>query len=223
MSYTFPRYRPRIYYIVDFEDWNEIFMDLADELGGHLNEHNFVNGAFTSRTTSLADDVAFRVFGGTSGYYTDDAESHTDTVGASTRQLYMDGQWLSLETAEVTASPGGLLWCNASVQAANVGGTSSGAFFAIRVDNTVIIETLTGSAEYEQDRNTAVYGGVGGDSSPSVFCGHTGVVLDALVPVEPGEHTVEIVAMRYPNFPSAPLNDLYYVKSAELVVIEMAR
>lgn len=201
---------------IEYATPNRVFSELCAELAGEIGEHNLRASGFDTRV-ELAEDVAIRV--AYSGV--DDDTTHLDTTAPNTLNVNADGQWHVIRSIDIDDSPGGMVHVVVSLATDIVAGTVAGALFAIRIDGVVLQETLTGSSEFDQDAQQPAYSGTQGDSTPAVKWGHAGVVLDAIWPIEPGFHTIEVVALRQPNNGPSSAADLFYVKSRELIVLDI--
>lgn len=231
MSIPLPKWCPATGDTIDPDDWNDNFRILYDEMSGRLNEHNHQSSAF--QRTDLDPSAVYRA----THVHGDDETTPTQfTTGVNTYATPRDGAWhqvIATTFGDTTGTefPGGLVWFIASFQASfDLAGGESRAQdhqqFALRIDGVLIPETITGSGEPDNDLIPT------GDDSNPPFPGPTieddgvgvhtieAVSLDWLLEIDPGVHTVELVARRAVlNLGSVP-ND-GYVKNRELIVLAL--
>jgi len=194
-------------------------LQTLQEMQGQLNEHNWAEQAFTSpsdytigaclRTKQSASSVEAMLPG---------------TVAPGTLAAIVSGtpyqtvpvfDWDVVMTTTVRTTTA-TLWISASFQhATSLTATArDGIQYALRVDGIEIVETITGTGNRAND---AAGEGIDGRGSNMPF------VLDAIVPVFAGQHTVQLVA-RMCSGPSMSLssNSVYWmVLNRELLVVEM--
>ena len=260
MSWRFKLYDIEPDHVVSIEPINENFQPFVEELSGGLNEHNFSASAFT--LANFADDAALRLhqsiptmadLGPTAGYGNPDAAGWVAIQAQDGWQAFgADGLRL-----EFTGRGGPAYLCASF----NIHcGTNSTAYLslpkfrqmgfgylvALRVNGSVLNETILGSGDLSQDdfrsdefsadanspdRNSRDPiadkpqggGGLAGARLP--------VVVDAVIDMLPGVNLVEVVVMniRGSMQRAAPLAgetytaELTYVGQRELFVQEMVR
>ena len=195
--------------VLNTEDTNEAMASSVEELTGQLGEQNFARDAFTT-ATNYDKDIAYRhakvevdVLGAFTGIAPGITEGLLDDNNAAI--LSKNLVWQSIET-QVGNTPfrynfvshGGLLFITARLWGAqylaktgafNVEPYLNPVLFGIRLNGALIPESLDGNLDvldYQQDYNT----------------GNTGVFsvnIDCVVPVVPGDTTVEVVARVRPQ------------------------
>lgn len=195
--------------VMNTEDTNEAMRSSVDEITGQLGEQNFARDAFPT-ATNYQKDIAYRhakvevdVLGAYEGISPGVTEGLLDDN--NTAILNKNLTWQTIET-QVGNTPfqynfvsrGGLLFITARLWGAQYL-AKTGTFnqepklnpilFGIRLNGALIPESVDGNLDalsYEQDYNT----------------GNTGVFsvnIDCVVPVVPGDTTVEVVARVRPQ------------------------
>jgi len=209
MSWKFPDKHFSSSGVMNTEDTNEAMRSSVEEITGQLGEQNFARNAFTT-ATDYEKDIAYRhaklevdVKGAYTGIGAGNPESLLDDN--NTAILSKNTSWQSIET-QVGGNPfryefvsqGGLLFITARLWGAQYLLTT-GAFnatprlnpvlFALKLNGALIPESVDGNLDvldYQQDKNS----------------GNTGVFsvnIDCVVPVVPGDTTVELVARVRPQ------------------------
>ena len=260
MSWRFKLYDIEPDHVVSIEPINENFQPFVEELSGGLNEHNFSASAFT--LANFADDAALRLhqsiptmadLGPTAGYGNPDAAGWVAIQAQDGWQAFgADGLRLAF------TGRGGPAYLCASF---NIHcGTNSTAYLslpkfrqmgfgylvALRVNGSVLHETILGSGDLSQDdfrsdefsadanspdRNSRDPiadkpqggGGLAGARLP--------VVVDAVIDMLPGVNLVEVVVMnirgsmqRAPSQGAESYNSrLTFIGHRELFALEMVR
>lgn len=208
MSWKFPDKYFSSAGVMNTEDTNEAMLSSVEEITGQLGEQNFARNAFTT-ATNYEKDIAYRhakvevdVKGDMPGVTPGTAEGMLDDN--NTAVLAKNSSWQSVET-QVGNNPlrynfvsrGGLLFITARLWGAQYTTSSSAPqniylnpiLFAIRLNGALIPESIDGNLDvldYQNDANT----------------GNTGVFsvnIDCVVPVVPGDTTVELVARVRPQ------------------------
>lgn len=219
MAWKYPRYRNVDGEVMDLEAINENFETVVQEMQGQLNEHNWAYNAFTSpldytagaclRTKQLSSEVTAMLPGavapGTIGML----------VSGTAYKTLPVFDWDVVMSTTIRTSTA-TLWISASFQHAYSALVTSreGIQYALRVDGIEIVETITGTGNRANDQNGE---GIDGRGTNMPF------VLDAIVPVLAGQHTVQLVS-RMCSGPSMAIsaNDVYWmVLNRELFVVEM--
>ena len=260
MSWRFKLYDIEPDHVVSIEPINENFQPFVEELSGGLNEHNFSASAFT--LANFADDAALRLhqsiptmadWGPTAGYGNPDAAGWVAIQAQDGWQAFgADGLRL-----EFTGRGGPAYLCASF----NIHcGTNSTAYLslpkfrqmgfgylvALRVNGSVLHETILGSGDLSQDdfrsdefsadanspdRNSRDPiadkpqggGGLAGARLP--------VVVDAVIDMLPGVNLVEVVVMnirgsmqRAPSQGAESYNSrLTFIGHRALFALEMVR
>jgi hypothetical protein len=196
MAQKFPKYKLRADEPIAHEEINYNLRAVKDELG-RLNEHNIAGGAFSSRThvdpdfaiqinSSSQEFDPFLNFGDGTGIGDYPAETAVPPAPYADDRITIDGstEWQVIMTATKFTS-NSLLWVLVSFQQQVYGpapGTNPGGLYALRIDGTIIDEVRTGGT----DRSNDPVGGV-------VSCQAYPYVLDLVIPLAPGSHTIELV------------------------------
>ena len=219
MSWKYPRPPIKSAGVTDVEDMNNAFKPSVEETFGQLNEHNWASmsqATLNGGDPFVADDVAE---GGVFVYHSAGVYSaYTDlsAVPPNPEDQSIPGWsgWVPLQgiTLEFTC-PQTLLWIHGSCQVDH--GTSTASIIsmvrmAIRVDGQILVDSVTGGAENDND----------GISGP-LWLYHS-LSTSFLLPISSGAHKVEIVfksAGTGSAFSTAPV----YVRSRELICLEMRR
>lgn len=153
-------------------------------------------------------------------------DTNIANVPASESWVAVDGLSVSYGTS------GGLAWILGSFSTSSaVTGSSSddcgGMLWSIRVDGQVIVESVIGSQELDNDATEQSDSEV---PSAGVARYRIPIVVEALVPVSEGQHTIEVVGMPLLGQNGvlvAPLNSNIYgstvVSVGQLIVIELLR
>ena len=209
MSWKFPDKYFSSAGVMNTEDTNEAMLSSVEEITGQLGEQNFARNAFTT-ATNYEKDIAYRhakVEVDVAGTYPRIAPTTLEAAldDNNTAVLAKNSSWQSIET-QVGNNPfrynfvsrGGLLFITARLWGAQYSNMNAAfpqnlrlnpALFAIRLNGALIPESLDGNLDvldYQRDVNT----------------GNTGVFsvnIDCVVPVVPGDTTVEVVARVRPQ------------------------
>jgi hypothetical protein len=199
MSWRAPPKLPVATDVLGIEHVNEALLPVAEELSGELNEHNWANGAFTSRLDDLHEDACMQV-PGTIFARNMDAAKQVDAKGSVPTGYAIIEDTMGWSTPTTAAGDAwstsflcrdGLLWVHISFQAQTVW---PGVLFGIAVDGNLIPESVCGSVAHLTEEVRAPSNSLGG-SSPGLVRLNTPVVLECLVPVPAGLHVIELRAM----------------------------
>lgn len=188
MAHVIPRHREQDGWPIDYEAINEDFRATVEEMEGKLGEHNWRSGAITARTDLAPDAVLDVNFTATSVDPDLETGNGRPTNGPANAFLIRNiTTWQSVDNMSATKDTGNsLLWIIASFQHQTYGTiveSSIGAAYALRLDGQVVAESLIGGVDREND-----------PLGECVFAQAYAYVTDALIPVPPGRHTVELVA-----------------------------
>ena len=234
MAHKFPKHRLITDTPVAISEINHNVREYRNELG-RLNEHNIKEHAFSDRTHAEPDFaihvnnefVSFNPymnFGDGTGDGDAPAETATPPTPYADDRVSVDGstEWQTVVTyTKFTGNS--LLWVLASFQQQTYGPSSlarqgyPGGIYALRIDGTVIDETRTGGVDRAND-----------PAGESIACQAYPYVLDMVVPMSPGSHTIELVS-RAPHITSAPLSTwiqsdsdyLTMVFNRELIIVTL--
>lgn len=200
MTWKFPKRIPRAGQVVSAEDFNDGIQPIVEE-DGRFNEHNWNDDLKTQLNRSdMADDVSFRVLHKSN---TLDASEGGNPSAVTPWEFFPAKTWQPIKmdgtnTSYSFTSRGGLLEIEAGLQYSAKGDprgdlvTTDERFdllhtlFGIRIDGALEPVSVVG----DQDSLNAA---VNMETGISGFM--QGVNLDISVPVGPGPHTVEIVAL----------------------------
>jgi hypothetical protein len=225
MAQQFPKYCPKTGDVMSKEVYNENLRTFVEETSGHLNENNWQENAITDRQDCSAGYV-LRVRNEYQevnwSTLSDFGQPEAGPTGAF--QVLHKAEWQAITNMTATfSSRGMLLWVMGSLQydgAFPSPGTTVpaeyysylayGIQFGIRINGMVVEESIIGGLERANDFKGEGYCP---DISP--------IVLDAVIPVVPGNVTVEIVT-RMPNNTDFQTSEDYYFEifNRELIVIE---
>ena len=208
MSWKLPQNRIQSNDPTTPESVNENFFEVVHE-SGKFNEHNFQSNAISS-SSSLTTTAAYLI---THSYQAVnpgivDASSGTNntTGGADNDIIGHTTSWVGIEDLSVTIkTEDSILWILGSVQVMN----STSVALGVSIDGYVLPETILGGVTEDNDPN-----GFGMEKAGPF-------VVDAIIPVEAGEHTVEIV-VKFKDF-APDLASSATVQNRELIVLELRR
>lgn len=236
MSWKYPEHPLKNGNVVGIDDINRNLTEFAEEVDGGLNEHNWERDSFVR--SDCADDVSIEVW--KNSVKQDPSINYMDTIEEFS-QLRQIPAWSPVKSASYSASEtittgSCVLWIMYTGQHRQAsGGFNEGiAQFAIRVNGTIIPETITGSASSSRDvvhhesrdakspfpgiaanrPHTAVVFGAG------INHRFRSVALDAIVEVGAGTHTIEVCARLYAAEGPAPV---YMVQGARDLIIVALR
>lgn len=220
MAWRYPKWRDLDGYPVDIDSINEDFEATVEEMEGSLNEHNWAYQAVTS-----LDDVAPDAL----VQFKEKYQTVNPTIGVGNppaRFLPTNGfqvaanlDWCVIDDMSTTVNTDTAnLWIMASFQHQgsdpDAGSFRLGVQYGIRIDGTLLWETVVGGADRSNDLRGEGFGG---------SYGATPFVIDAILPVVSGQHLVEIVARtpRNENFDTLQTDDYWMVFNRELIIMEL--
>ena len=227
MSHRFPKFPLLNTRVPDLEDTNANFYEVAEEVNGRLNEHNWDKSSSNGFTAShLATDLFVWHSAGVSqgiDANTDGPSSATFTpTGGNWDKVFPDPQWRTVDSMSVSfTATGGLLWILASWQLRpndqreaissenRVDGTPCPSF-ALRINGTVLSESTMGSLD------TTNY------AFPGLAYGIWPQSTATMIVVPPGVQTVDLV-VRAPIVSELDGAVPAWVGSRELIVLELRR
>jgi hypothetical protein len=207
MSWRFSKFPIKATRIPDSEDTNDNFLEIVEEIGGELNEHNWQDkgdaATAIARTDIDRDDVFLWHSVGDQRAAGFPAESRllggNPFVSDNAVEISSASSWVGLTTTRATfTSPNTLLWIHASVQAIQTADwmtsiqptgawrlrtddSFSNLSVGIGVDGVVIPESVVGGAEPDNDRNYGLM-------APSMA-----VATSLVLPITAGQHTISIM------------------------------
>lgn len=199
--------------VLNYQDTNENLILYAGELGG-LNEHNFDEEGFD--VSQLDQGAVLRV---TSTRITGtlNADGGLDT-GACERLTRSAGWQTSADLTTSFEHPGGLAFVaiSANLRLLNPGGY----LFAVALNGYPILESCLGGLDEGNERISDDTGGTStlkSVSCPGLYRQAYPIVVEAVLPVTPGTHTVSLAYRCYDG--DVSVSD--YLGQAELILILM--
>tara|TARA_S200002703_G_scaffold157670_2_gene166177 strand:- start:750 stop:1427 length:678 start_codon:yes stop_codon:yes gene_type:complete len=225
MAWRFPDENFKNAGVMNTEDTNAAMRPSVEELSGELNEQNFARNAFTT-ATNYDKDVAYRHAKLEVDVKGDDATGpeamFTDNNAAI---LAANTAWQSIEDTGTNTpfrynfvSRGGLLFITARLWGAQLGVSGAGSLklnpilFALKINGALIPESADGNLDvldYTKDK----------------FTGNTArfsINIDFVIPVVPGDTTVELVARVRPQ-PAESQKFTPMVGSRSLILWEITK
>ena len=242
MSFIFPRHNERNGWPVDPEALNENFQEVVSEIQGALGEHNWRKDAFTNLVDlNLSESEAPVVCQSTGnwGNALDTASPYDPpylgapgTVAYSQWRMPNSYDW-NVVGSNITTSGGpvnpmsktlttraGLLWIMASFQQHgqwdNWGSEPTempGVQYAICIDGSIVHETNPGALDTGNDR-----------AGSAIGVRRCPIVIDALYPITPGKHTIELKARLGQGRIETSYDqdtDFYQIDAYQFIIIEM--
>ena len=219
MSWKYPKPPIKSGGIPDADAINEALLPAVEETFGQLNEHNWASlnqSAPNGGDPFVKEDVgAGEVFVyHSASSYSEFSDIAGGTVRAEDQKLAAWTDWTPLTGLTLSFScPQTLLWIHGSCQidqgVANIS-TSSMIKMAVRVDGQILLDSVTGGEEGDND-------GVCGP----LFLYH-GLSTSFVLAVGAGEHTVDLV-IKTVGIGSATSSTPAYVRSREIICMEMRR
>ena len=223
MSWKFPRNPVLADSVTEIQNINDSLRPFAEETYGRLNEHNW---ASTTQATAnggdpfVADDVAedgVYVYHSAGVYsaYTNFLPPTSGSPNAEDQGFPTWSNWTVLDslTLDIT-SPQTLFWIHGSCQI-DAGQLTLVAVpsvrMAIRVDGAILLDSVAGTGESDND-------GVAG-----MLWAAYPLSTSFVLPVSSGEHTVDLVVKTTGVAPGGISTTAVYVRSRELICLEMRR
>lgn len=219
MSWKYPRAPIKANAVTGIEDINNALKPATEETFGQLNEHNWAsstqavaNGGTAIPITAIAEDAAFVYH--SAGVYSAYSVLTAVPPNAEDQEVQAWSSWVPLDdiTLDFTC-PQTLLWIHGSCQVdqAQTSITNSSMVrLAIRVDGQILIDSVAGGAENDND-------GISG----TLWLYHP-LSTSFLLPVTSGVHKVELV-FKTAGAGSGGAATSTYVRSRELICLEMRR
>jgi hypothetical protein len=215
VAWKFPKRIPRDNQVVDYRDLNEGIQPYVEE-DGRLNEQNWSSDLSGQLTRDdLADDVSFRVLHKSNIIDASDTDNGWDNNGDGTPDIFpfevvASRSWVPIpmdgtNTGYSFQSRGGVLFIIASVQWSSKGdfgvfdtSAPSGpttyvdatasyyTMFGIRIDGALEAVSVLGDQDSIEE----------GENMETGLSGYVmGATVEVAIPVGPGNHTIEVVAM----------------------------
>lgn len=218
MAWKYPKYNNTDGEPIDAEAINVNFEAFIRETQGNLNEHNWASGAFTD-----AEDYEIGACLRIDHSYDEVTPMAAQTAAPANIAAIVSGtayqtiavyDWDVVDSTQIICDTA-LLWVIASFQhSVSNDFTRYGVQYGLRLDGVVIAETVTGSGGRNTDSNGE---GLDGDGT------NMPLVLDAILPVLSGPHTIELVARMCTSATIAlpPTAAYWMVCNRELIVVEM--
>lgn len=201
MSHVFPPRVLRPGMVVDPDDFDENVRAFKNEARGRLGEQNFKEEAFPSRA-SLEFGAGLRHY--RRGLTVDGSDWTATPTG--TFIVKKTPTWQPVDDMTLTFTSGAaLLWIMASFQASGKPLTSlfSPTIFqaALRIDGATLVNGLTGDPDVQEAQEITFGDGADVTLDGDRYMRGVGiaqfnepVVVEAMVPVGPGLHTIDLVA-----------------------------
>jgi len=208
MSHRFPRFRIHNSEAVDVDDFNRALLPFAEEATGKINEHNVASQA-TAGSPIQRTDVNQNA-----GYRWRHAQHINDGMTSTTGtpfEIVRGPYWRTVTGATLTwVGPAARFWILASWQLHPLNVSTplgNGPMFAIRVNGTVIDESIVGSVEFANDP-------LGG-----LLWGAWPHAVDTLVSLPEGQNTIELVVRTLQT--SSGIRDVVW--NRELIILQQTR
>jgi len=254
MSVVVPKLRVRPADPLSVDEINANFYAIGMELDGSLGAHNFEDGAFVQDDVDEGGVYIWRYvtlyadpfFDWVNAPGAPPLHSAVNAYPAAVAIIEQQGAWVRVEGMVKTgvSAQGGHLWAIASFQhdhqsdvltAIDVGCTPAGyvymlssafngALYAIRVNGTIVEESVLGSLDWSNDRvRHVILGDVEAETQVSASGGilwpAIPLVCDATVAIPPGTYTVELVVYVLPGTVGKRL----FVSNREFMVLEVGK
>tara|TARA_R110000765_G_scaffold47073_4_gene96887 strand:+ start:3382 stop:4137 length:756 start_codon:yes stop_codon:yes gene_type:complete len=251
MSWRYKLYNIQPEQVVTIDPINDNFQPFVEEIAGGLNEHNFAPDGLDR--THFADDTALVVHTsqandvreGLVGYDDPSAANWVTIQPVETWQTFPDtGLTVTFTTKATTLYLCASFNIHCGTNWANEGGPANGEreriykqlgfgyLVAIRLDGTVINETILGSGDAGVDDFQA-RDFVTGDGTSVTFGRPQGgggiagarlpLTVDAVVEALPGEHTVDVVVMNIKGSMRTAASLSTYIGQREIFALELVR
>ena len=211
--------------VLDIEVINRNLHAWQMEVGGELNEHNIAEDGLSGDTHEAEDGLS-------AAFHSE--KDRVDPYGGSQTDIEHVIYWSDLDGMEKTfVTKGGKVLLVASFQLGRPSFSSdprqSGLMFAFEVDGSVLFGSLCGSGDLSND---IVAGGTGltftpdaggytidWGTGPGLRRAYFPVVLEKVVHLTPGEHTVKVVSRNLATLNSGTA--VHWFGSFDLLALEM--
>ena len=250
MSWRYKLYNIEPKQVVTIDPINDNFQPYVEELGGALNAHNFNAEAFSR--AQFKDSVAHVLHLSRDNSVSLGLEGYDNPASAGWATIRGSESWQSFSeaglTLKFTARASKVYLCASfnihcgTNKTTKLDGTGTavpayrqlgyGYLAALRVDGTILNETILGSGDAGVDSYAARDFTVG-DSQTAVLQEHQAgggtagarlpVTLDAVLDIVPGEHTVEVVIMNIKGSMRTIEGLATFIGQRELFALEMVR
>ncbi len=223
MSYIFPKTLFRTGTVLDWLEFDEQVGIFAQEINGHLNEHNLdeMIGHGLRTAGKLAENVAIRVFSNSN------AVDHL--IEANLFQIPPGENWTAVTTCDVNpGGPGGKLFVTYSFQVmfddtTIVSPQGPGLQFCIELDGAPQLSTLLGSGDFSNDRHngdTVASSQIPVNAGGSIRAFASAHCVEGLFTVDSGRHTVRLLA-RNPYSHNSATRQHHYVGNVECIAMHL--
>ena len=223
MSWRYPPHLVKTSRVVEMEDLNEDFQVYVEEASGHLNEHNFASGIFSSNRDRLAEDISVRLY-----RTVQESDPNPAPIGGASvpvnsyllsRQI---DNWHPISDMSITLeSPGSSVFITFSAQF-NGGTPTNSAMFGLEMNGSLLPNSVIGGLDLQNDSQS--FGVNTGYQTNSNLIGLYGkrlsICLETTQQLLPGSYTFRPVY--YIPVRVASALDLY-VTNRELFIIETVR
>lgn len=223
MSWKFPKHPFRDGGAINQEDANDNFREFAEELTGQLGEHNWSANTITNRNYFNSDsafvwsrskkdtNAVLRLSGGSS--------SETTGIAAGAQVIAAQASWTPIDDTRINVTcPSCLLWIHGTAQThavftlADSSAVNASLYLpivrmAIRINGSVLPETITGGVLTNQER-------VG------VCAFYYPLGTSVLLPVPAGTHEISLVISSNPQSNSTPR---WLIEGREIVCLQMRK
>jgi hypothetical protein len=245
MAWRYPQYPITPQSVLDVDPINENFLIVVGEVAGNLNEHNLDVGSLKLNRSQMADDAAFRLHRGIPTSIPVTGSDPTSIRNAGWLKIPSVGSWQTFPDPGTRLSfvaVGGTVWLNAAFNVYcrsqaypsldSIGYQKGfGYNFALRLDGSLLYESLLGSGDPTQDdyRHTILNPSTPGDiQTPQcgggISAAQIPVALDAVVELLPGPHVLELAIQNLRgSMRAGPASGDTYFGTREIFALEMLR
>lgn len=220
MATKFPKHRPKNTQPIDLDAVNENFLKIIEE-EGEYNEQNWERGAIKSRL-KLDPGALFRQLNPNQSVDPGIGQGNPPPVSvpADGFQLPVNSDWTLIDDLIISDKyfTGSFIKICGSWQQESSDPVDPtvryGIQYAVRLDGAILPETVPGGADRSNDKTGEGYNAAGMNSP---------IVIEAVVAIETGNHTIEIVArtIRNADYDVPPSDDYYMILNRELSVLEL--
>ncbi len=182
--------------VIDVDVLNDNLGAVAEELGGSINENNWLAGSLAAVQDQWSWDIAL------ASYYTYEERDPNDTLNGY--EFPQSTGWIPGGTSELTfTNRSGLFTVTSSFQLGNgtpdpISLKQTGIQFAIEIDGSVMWESLLGGGDISNDYvepGSMFSGAIGGStgSGPAIRQAFAAICLEYQGYLPGGNHTVRVV------------------------------
>tara|TARA_Y100000361_G_scaffold153048_1_gene173919 strand:+ start:748 stop:1407 length:660 start_codon:yes stop_codon:yes gene_type:complete len=219
MAWRYPPHLIAPNRVVEMEDMNEDFQVFVEEASGHLNEHNFASGIFSSHRSRLADDIGIRLYRDSQ---VSDPNSGSFPIYYPTNGFPLGSQrnlWKPISDMSISLdSPGSTILITFSAQ---FNGGTAAVQFGLEVNGALLPSSVIGGLDLQND-NQSLSSDAGYQTNSNLiglFGERLPFVLEASLDLLPGNYTVRPVFY----LPEASTGLTGFVSNRELFIIETVR